>query len=155
MHKLRTLVGLPGWQRILLGEIAFLLALIPWILRLRTLPQAVSLLVALTRWLPTARSPVSLQSLVALVRVASRYSLLPVSCLERALVLQAVLRHYGFSSELQIGVSRTDRLLQAHAWLEHQGTPIGEPADPVAAFRPLSSPGLTSGLSPQRPTPLP
>ena len=39
------------------------------------------------------------------------------TCLMRALALQCLLSRYGHSSELRIGVGRTGKGFEAHAWL--------------------------------------
>lgn len=49
-------------------------------------------------------------------------------CLPQSLALQALLRRQGLSAELRIGVRRADGKLQAHAWVEHAGSPLGETA---------------------------
>lgn len=68
--------------------------------------------------------------LAALVTAAARHHLLPMTCLPRALALQALLRRNGIQAELRIGVRREGGALQAHAWIEHAGSPIGEPGEP-------------------------
>lgn len=49
------------------------------------------------------------------------------TCLRRALVLQRILARAGHAVVLVIGVRRSDGELQAHAWIEHGGTPLLEP----------------------------
>jgi hypothetical protein len=46
------------------------------------------------------------------------------------LVLQRLLREQGIEAQLRIGVRTEGGRLMAHAWLEHEGRPLGE-AEPV------------------------
>lgn len=62
-------------------------------------------------------------------------------CLVRATALHRHLRAAGLDAVVRIGVRRTGDALDAHAWVEVDGAPIGEPADHVAAFAPLD--GIT------------
>ena len=62
-------------------------------------------------------------------RVARAYPFAP-TCLKKALVLYALLKRRGVDVKLIIGATKTDRKLDAHAWLEHQGRVlIGGPAE--------------------------
>jgi hypothetical protein len=54
----------------------------------------------------------------------------PTTCLYRSLAGYARLRSAGAEVQFVIGVGRHDGELVAHAWLERQGAPLGEPADP-------------------------
>ncbi|MFC1879680.1 lasso peptide biosynthesis B2 protein [Chloroflexota bacterium] len=62
-----------------------------------------------------------------LVDIASRYHLYKMSYLRRSLVLQRLLSRQGLKTELRFGVTKEDGILQAHAWLEFEGLPVGEP----------------------------
>lgn len=59
---------------------------------------------------------------------------LPITCLHRALAAYAVLREEGVEARFVIGVKRHDGEVQAHAWVEHAGAPVGEPTDPRLDF---------------------
>jgi len=59
---------------------------------------------------------------------------LPITCLHRALAAYAVLREEGVEARFVIGVKRHDGEVQAHAWVEHAGAPVGEPTDPRPDF---------------------
>jgi hypothetical protein len=73
--------------------------------------------------------------------LAARHYFLPVRCLERALVLQALLRATGRAAELRIGVCREEREagIRAHAWLEQGGRAFAEPVEPELSFLPLAA----------------
>lgn len=61
------------------------------------------------------------------VDIASRHHIYKMSCLRRSLVLQRLLYRQGLQADLRFGVNKAGGELQAHAWLEFQGRPIGEP----------------------------
>lgn len=111
---------------------------------LRCLPLAqVQRLCARLAGLPRRRPApgARLGRLVHLIELAARNHLCRIRCLERALALQALLERRGVASELRIGVRREGARLAAHAWLEHAGVPLGEPAGVSDRFLPLR-PGL-------------
>ena len=76
-----------------------------------------------------------------LVGVAGRNHLHRVRCLPRALVLQWLLGRRGIGADLRIGVRKEADGLDAHAWLEYGGQPIGEPQAVSAQFAPLLAGG--------------
>jgi hypothetical protein len=59
-----------------------------------------------------------------LVHIAARHSPLHTTCLHRSLVLWWLLHCQGIESALRIGVRKQAGQLQAHAWVECQGTPL-------------------------------
>jgi hypothetical protein len=71
--------------------------------------------------------------LVWATAAAARHHLYDMRCLPRALCLRWLLGRHGIESDLRIGVSRQDEGLDAHAWVEWQGRPVGE--DPAVARR--------------------
>ena len=75
--------------------------------------------------------------LVALTRMATRLQPGRIRCLQRSLALQLVLRRRGVATELCIGVRREGARLLAHAWLDHEGVPLGEPEGCADRFAPL------------------
>jgi hypothetical protein len=93
------------------------------------------------RWLtpPLASEPEepAVGRLVWATEAAARHHLYPMRCLPKALCLRWLLGRHGIESELRIGVSRQDGGLAAHAWVERQGRPVGEPARVEDRFSPL------------------
>lgn len=79
----------------------------------------------------------------ALVDVAARHHLYPMSCLRQALALRWLLAVHGVSTQLLIGVHKNEDRLLAHAWLELAGTPLGEDIDVGVRYLPLT-PSRTS-----------
>ena len=72
-----------------------------------------------------------------LIRGAASLHPLPVACLERSIVLRQMLRRRGVEAELKIGVRREGEKVRAHAWLEHDGRPVGEPEEVEERFATL------------------
>jgi hypothetical protein len=71
-------------------------------------------------WLSEARS------LARLVNAAARFSLFRVRCLEKSLLLEALLKARGIGCELKFGVHHDGRPFTAHAWVEVQGEAVGD-----------------------------
>jgi hypothetical protein len=74
-----------------------------------------------------ARTEATIQRARRMVRIASRNHLYAMTCLRRSLVMQRLLSRRGIATELRFGVQKQAGKLQAHAWLEHAGRPVGEP----------------------------
>lgn len=126
MAEIRILVR--AWGYLLIAYIA-----------LRVLPvrRVEVLLESLSR---KQNKKISSARLARLVEVAARFHLRPMTCLLRSLVLRALLRQHGIEADLLIGVRRDNGVLQAHAWIEDAGHPVGEPADIHRRFLPLVTP---------------
>jgi transglutaminase superfamily protein/coenzyme PQQ synthesis protein D (PqqD) len=85
---------------------------------------------------------------------------LPATCLHRALAGYAGLREAGEDARFVIGVRREGDDVLAHAWIEQDGKPLGEPTDPrerftVAWAHPPSGPGRQEEreMAARRPSP--
>ena len=61
-----------------------------------------------------------------MVQLATRYSTRWTNCLKKSLVLWYLLHRQGIDSQLQIGVRLEQGQFQAHAWVEYQGTVVGD-----------------------------
>ncbi len=105
-------------------------------LRVLAVPRIQQILAARTA-LSRGGDPAISTRVARLVDVAARHHLYPVRCLPRALTLQHLLARQGLITDLRIGVRRRGNTLDAHAWLEHAGRAIGEPADVGRQFTPL------------------
>ena len=81
--------------------------------------------------------------LCRLAAVAGHHHLYPMRCLVQALAVELVLARRGRAVELRIGVRRDHDRLAAHAWLEHDGSVLGDAAD-VSGYAPLGSVGAPS-----------
>lgn len=88
-----------------------------------------------TRWLNSMEqknspgaSHIELNNLARRIVQAARFCPLPPTCLVQALVADALLKRYGHSATLRIGVLKSEGRLNAHAWLECPGgVLIGDP----------------------------
>ena len=141
LHKLRAGLRLSRQERTILARAWARLLVADLLLRFLPLPRVQKLLAARPRRRggETATAP-TLRVLRA-VDVAARHHLYPMHCLQRALVLQSMLGTYGVHTDLRLGVRREAGELRAHAWIEHQGQPLGESADVQREFSPLAGAG--------------
>lgn len=73
-------------------------------------------------------------TLTSLMNAAANRSPIYTSCLHRSLAFWWLLNRRGVTSELRIGVYKQAGKLQAHAWLEKDGTPLSDSRDSVQAF---------------------
>lgn len=108
-----------------------------WLLPFQTLLQGLEKL-SRSGFLSLSVSPsLSISHIVWRVNVSSRY--LPgVKCLARALATQLLLNRCGYSSDLQIGVAKSEQgELEAHAWVEYQGKVIIGGLSTLSRFIPL------------------
>lgn len=79
-----------------------------------------------------ANTPERLQRFV---RLAARHHLWPMACLPQALALRWLLVREGFQAIVLIGVRKDRGQVEAHAWVELNGQPLGEGADVRQRFR--------------------
>lgn len=61
-----------------------------------------------------------------LVAIAASRGGYRANCLRQSLALWWLLKRRGIDTELRIGVRKQGNALQAHAWVEHEGTPVGQ-----------------------------
>jgi hypothetical protein len=132
--------NLPGReQKVLLASLVLLPAF--WLtLRLAGLQR-------FQAWLdrsPIARrAPLSQAEAAALgvaVNRAANHVLGPATCLTRSLLLRWLLRRYGTTSDLRIGVRFEQGKFAAHAWLEKDGIPVNDRPEAVAHFAAFDQP---------------
>jgi hypothetical protein len=126
--------ALPGREQIvLLGSLALLPVF--WLaLRLAGLQR-------FQGWLdrvPVAqREPLSHAEAAALgvaVNRAANHVFGPATCLTRSLLLRWLLRRYGTTSDLCIGVRLEQGEFSAHAWVEKDGIPLNDRPEFVARY---------------------
>lgn len=134
LHKLRTAISLSHQEWKWFLQAWFLLIFVD--LGLRVLPFQRLQSRLKTREGDSPTSPTVLFTadetgrIIRLTQVAVdraiRNHLYPMTCLRRALVLQYLLGRQGIVVALRFGVQRQSDGITAHAWLEHNGQPIGE-----------------------------
>ncbi len=79
------------------------------------------------------------RAMARLVGGAAAWSLGRPTCLHRSLTLWWLLRRRGIVSELRIGVRLGQGRLEAHAWVERQGTALNDQADIGRDFAPFDT----------------
>lgn len=136
-RRLRHFLSLPGHDRLLLLQAWLLLLAADLALRLRPGPllrQGTGGANAAPALLTAAAAADHLRRLVDMA--AAVHPLRP-TCLRRALTLQWLLRRQGIAADLRIGARLGADGLAAHAWLELDGRPVGEPEDVARTYTPL------------------
>jgi hypothetical protein len=97
----------------------------------------------LERWLapPAVAEPKGeetvVPSLVWATAAAARHHLYPMRCLPQALCLRWLLGRHGIVAELRIGVERRRGEMRAHAWVERDGSPVGDGFGVADRYAPL------------------
>ncbi len=142
-HKVRTALSLPASDLWILAQAWILLLLVD--LGLRTLPFQ-SVLKSL-KWGERFARPgettdefAQVRRLSRLVKIAERNHLYEMTCLRQALVLRHLLTLNNIASDLHIGVRKEAGVLDAHAWIEYQGVPVGQQQTSLKNFGPLVIP---------------
>ena len=81
-----------------------------------------------------------------LVNAASRYTVVPSSCLARALVTWLLLQRLGIAVGIRIGVNKGLDSFRAHAWVEYNGHVANDLPNTPTQYQPFSVVfGLTKG----------
>jgi hypothetical protein len=143
MKRLHRLLNLSASDRCLLIQAFVLIGIIR--LGLLALPFRTLLQFLEKINQPTLKSgqftgQASVRKIVWVVNVISRYMPGQVKCLARALTTQVLMSWQGHSSELQIGVAKSNSgTLEAHAWVEHQGHVVIGNLQDLSHFIPLPS----------------
>lgn len=136
-HKLAALRSLSVKDLCLLGQAWIVLLWTDLLLRVLPLPRVQQILAGMLRPGQRVAGDCPSSRMARLVDVAARHHILPVSCLQRSLALQALLLRQGLDTELKIGVRKLHGSFYAHAWLEWLGVPVAESQDVAHRFSPL------------------
>lgn len=123
---------------LLFGTAAALLLSSIVLLRVVGLERSLTALQWVAGGVPT-RAIGTTETIPRAVELASRRMPIPFSCLERAVVCHVMFDATGASSELRLGVDKTGRQLNAHAWVERDGAVVIGDIDDLDRYRPLSS----------------
>lgn len=84
--------------------------------------------------------PIDPRVVARMVSIAQRHGPCRVRCLAAAVTLQSILHRAGIDAELRLGVRKHHGRLEAHAWIEHEGTPLMERADVGLRFAAFDRP---------------
>ena len=143
MNKWRRLIELSAPERSLLAQSLVLLPLAGLALRLMGLRNYQRLL---DRFSPgshmaEAGGELKLRDQVRktarLVGAAGRHGPYRANCLPQSLTLWWLLRRQGIESRLRFGARKNARRMEAHAWVEFEGTPLNDGADVGERFKPF------------------
>ena len=89
------------------------------------------------------RAPLSQPEATALgvaVNRAANHVFGLATCLTRSLLLRWLLRRYGTTSDLRIGVRFEEGVLAAHAWVEKDGIPVNDRPEVVERYAAFDQP---------------
>jgi len=93
-------------------------------------------------------------SLIRAMHIVTRLTRGRLTCLPRSCALFLLLAWHGYDPRIRLGVRPGGPGVQAHAWVEIGGIPVGEPAQVRARFMPLGGrggdapSGVAAGLEP-------
>lgn len=73
-----------------------------------------------------------------MITAAAREGIFRGKCLEKSMVLWFLLCRKRIPAELRIGVRQAAKGLEAHAWVEVQGTVVNDTEDAVHSYAPFS-----------------
>jgi hypothetical protein len=68
------------------------------------------------------------QEIARIVSIAAHHGLYKATCLRRSLLVWAFLRGNGIRGRICFGVRKIEDRLEAHAWVEHNGSVINDSA---------------------------
>lgn len=138
--KLLKFLSLSSSDRQLLVNAAVLLTAIRlglWLLPFQTLQHLVGKMIQTPSTLEKV-DRVSIDKVTWAVSVASRYMPGKVKCFARALATQVLLGQLGHHAQVRIGVAKSEKgKLEAHAWVESQGTVVIGNLKDLGRFSPL------------------
>ncbi len=126
-------------QRVLLYAVLLVngLRLALWLLPFRVIKRQLATLSSVWVGHELAES-VSIEHIIWVVGVASRYTFGRAMCLVQALTTQQLLLRYGYAHQLHIGVHKSAAgTLEAHAWIEYQNRTIVGNLSNLDQFKPL------------------
>ncbi len=90
-------------------------------------------------------STVPLPRAIQLMEAANRHQFFATTCLTETLAFSRLLAGRGMATTFRIGVSRHDRSLNAHAWLERNGAVLADTGD-TATYVPLQPLRQSDGI---------
>lgn len=143
MNKWRKFIDLPASERLLLSQSLVLLPFTALALQMITLKKYQRLL---NRFSPDSSTAVGgddqkirdrVRKTVRLVEAAGRHGPYRAKCLPKSLTLWWLLRRQGIESQLCFGARKNARRMEAHAWVEFEGTPLNDSADVRERFKPF------------------
>lgn len=128
LRKLRTFLRLPRERRSLVAEALLLPPFITASFRLIGVTRTQAWL---RRWagVRVSNEPDALRAIREArraQRIVKRSLGVGGSCLVRSLCLWTLLLRRGLTTELRVGLRKTDGQIEGHAWIEYRGLPLNE-----------------------------
>lgn len=132
---LRRALALSPREALLVARVAALVVVLPALQKLLSLPR-------LVRWLDSDRQlprPGAEAEMARAIRLTQGLLGIDVgvfrpNCMKQSLVLFRQLRRLGLPVSIHFGAQLTDGKLSGHSWLELDGRPLAEKADPYDFF---------------------
>jgi hypothetical protein len=84
-----------------------------------------------------------------MVVVAAEEGLVHGKCLEQSIVLWWFLKRRRLPAELKIGGRRTNKVFEAHAWVELNGIPVNDGDTVYTEYAPFSKDAASLGIEPR------
>jgi hypothetical protein len=143
MNKWRKFIELSARERLLLSQSLVLLPFAALALSVMGLGRYQRLIDRFSRGSEpdVARDERSLRDQVRktarLVEAAGRYGPYRARCLPQSLTLWWLLRRQGVESKVRFGARKNGRRIEAHAWVEFEGTPVNDSTDVSERFKPF------------------
>ena len=143
MNKWSKFTGLSASERMLLSQSLVLLPMAALLLRVMGLKNYQRLMERLSRGgrpiveEDDGRLRDRVRQTTRMVEAAGRYGPYRAKCLPESLTLWWLLRRQGIESQIRFGARKDDRRLEAHAWVEFDGTPLNDSTDVRERFKPF------------------
>jgi hypothetical protein len=116
--------------------------------RLRGTLESMTPLSGRDRSLSATQKATRAQQITRIVMIASQSGLYKATCLRRSLLTWWLLRREGIASDICLGVRTHGGVLEAHAWVEHEGLVLNDRPDVRQKFQVLQDtlPSTSAGL---------
>lgn len=143
MNKWRKFIGLSARERILLSQSLALLPLAALALRVMGLRNYQRLMDRFSRGGKPhfdedgRKLRDQVRKTARLVEAAGRYGPYRAKCLPESLTLWWLLRRQGIESQIRFGARKNAQRMEAHAWVEFEGTPLNDSTDVSERFKPF------------------
>jgi hypothetical protein len=131
LNKFRQLARAERWllvQSLLLLPIIHLALILLGYARLRRALETLSPLNSSMKAIAETANVQRAQEIARIVSLAAQHGLYRATCLRRSLLLWWFLRRDGMAGKLRFGIRVFNHRLEAHAWVEYQGTVVDDAA---------------------------
>jgi hypothetical protein len=133
----RAWLALSSQERTLAVRLAFLVCACSFGLRTLGVRRMSAWASRLARHRSNADADLTVAAAVKALQRIACHSPAPGTCLSRSLALQRWLSQHGLESTLHLGGRLVNGALDAHAWVERNGTILNDAADVACRFTPI------------------